>query len=383
VPLMNRLAPLLLLGLLAVSGCQSAVLSTVLSTALPALQTSQETTQLIYAASQLPAYFNITITTFAYAEGDTDRIARIYTPIHEAEAHYLPVVLRNTLMESGHWGAVKVAPLTDASAEVQVSTTILTSTAQDLALQVRVTDSRGINWLDQTYSARASAADYAVDETVRGSPFQGLFNQIANDMYRARVALSSTEANTIVRASLLQYAVALAPQAFSGYIQRDEQGVMQVSGLPALDDLMYLRVKKIRAAEYRFTDVMDEQFGRFYLKLQQVYPFWQRYSYELLAYNEHIQTTGSVSSRPRSGSWAATENVYRTFKEYKMNEDELRELADSFKTEIHPTIAELEGKVIELSGPLEDQYRQWRALLQTLYIQERDIQERDIQSSPE
>ena len=66
-----------------------------------------------------------------------------------------------------------------------------------------------------------------------------------------------------------------------------------------------------------------------------------------------------------------------------MNEDELRELADSFKTEIHPTISELEGKVIELSGPLEDQYRQWRALLQTLYIQERDIQERDIQSSPE
>jgi len=365
---MSKLAALwALITLLTMSGCKS--------TALPSLQANKITEPLIHADSQLTPYFNITIATFtnadAYAEANGGRIARIYTPIREAEASYLPIVLRNTLMESGHWGAVKVAPVADVSAEVQVTATILTSTALDLALQIQVTDSRGISWLNQTYETRATAADYAVDESVRGSPFQGLFNQIANDMYRARIGINADAASTIVRASLLQYAVALAPQAFSTYIQRDEQGVLAVTGLPALDDQMYLRVKKIRDAEYRFTDIMDEQFEHFYNKLQQVYPFWQRYSYELLDYNEHIKTTGSVSSRPRSGSWAATENVYRTFKEYKMNEDELRELADSFKTEIHPTISELEGKVIELSGPLEDQYKQWRALLQKIYAQER------------
>ncbi|NQV66698.1 MAG: hypothetical protein HQ497_15170 [SAR86 cluster bacterium] len=198
-----------------------------------------------------------------------------------------------------------------------------------------------------------------------------MYHLIANDIYRARSQLTAFEATWIVRASLLRYANALAPQAFASYLAIDPQGIIEVTGLPALDDKMYQRVKKIREAEYRFTDLMDEHFNLFFDRLQTVYPYWQTYSYELLAYNDQIKTNGSVSNRRRSGSWEATEDVYRTYKEYKMNEDELRELADSFKAEIHPTISMLEGSVIELKGPLEAQYEQWRSILREIYAQER------------
>ena len=331
---------------------------------------------LIVAGTPTLPYFNISIAVFSNPSlipdnASAGRINRIYGPIHEAEANYLPIILRNSLIESGHWGAVRVGPSEDVAAELQITATILTSTALDLALQVKVVDSRGVIWLDNLYSDQAQTAAYAVDERLRQDPFQGLYHRIANDIYRARSQLTAFEATWIVRASLLRYANALAPQAFASYLAIDPQGIIEVTGLPALDDKMYQRVKKIREAEYRFTDLMDEHFNLFFDRLQTVYPYWQTYSYELLAYNDQIKTNGSVSNRRRSGSWEATEDVYRTYKEYKMNEDELRELTDSFKAEIHPTISMLEGSVIELKGPLEAQYEQWRSILREIYAQDR------------
>lgn len=346
---------------------------------LPAACTSRaipepvvEPEELIRAGEPPVYYLNVSIAVFDSQDLEDARLGRIYTPVREVEANYLPILLRDTLIETGFWGAVKVAPTTDIAAEVQVSATILTSTALDLALHVVVTDSRGATWLDDIYEGAASAEIYARDESGRMNPFQPLYNRIANDIHRAAMKLLPGEVTTIVRASLLRYAIALAPQAFSSYLEEDENGLVEVTRLPAVEDRMYLRVKRIRESEYNFTELMDEQYDRFFRQLQNVYPYWQRYSYELLTYNDRIAAKGSSSSsRKRPGTWEATEDVYRTFKEYKLNEDELRELADSFRNEAHPTVTELEGNVIELSGPLQDQYRKWRTILQRIYAEER------------
>jgi hypothetical protein len=325
-------------------------------------------TALLRAETPIAPNLNISIMTFSNADTEGGRISRIYAPIREAEASYLPIVLRDTLVETGYWGAVKVSPSSDVAAEIQVNAQILSSNALDLALQVTVTDSRGVTWLDQTYQEPAQVSSYLVDEKVREDPFQSLYNRVANDILKVRQQMTTAEANTIVQAALLRYANALAPEAFADYLSPDANGVIQVTGLPAVNDKMYARVIEIREAEYRFTDLMDEHFAVFYKRLQTVYPYWQTYSFELIDYNNDINND---QRRGRSGSWAATEDAYRTYKEYKMNEDELRELADSFKAEIHPTISRLEGSVIELTGPLDAQYAQWREILRKLYTQER------------
>jgi hypothetical protein len=325
-------------------------------------------TSLLRAETPIAPNLNVSIKTFSNADTEGGRIGRIYAPIREAEASYLPIALRDTLIESGYWGAVKVGPSNDVAAELQVNAQIIASNALDLTLQVQVTDSRGIVWINQIYKEPAQTSAYLVDEKVREDPFQSLYNRIANDILGVRQLMPDAEANTIMQAALLRYANALAPQAFAGYLTPDANGIIQVTGLPAVDDTMYARVKKIREAEYRFTDLMDEHFNVFHKRLQTVYPYWQTYSFELIDYNNDISTD---RSQRRSGSWAATEYAYRTYKEYKMNEDELRELADSFKAEIHPTISRLEGSVIELTGPLDAQYAQWREILRKLYVQER------------
>lgn len=327
---------------------------------------------LLRVEGEVTPYLNVSIAAFTSGEATNVRASRIYAPIRLVESNYLPVTLRNTLMDSGYWGAVKVAPEADVSAELQVTAEVLRSTAIELELHVRVTDSRGLVWIDKHYHALADSSAYDGDEEARANPFQALYNRVANDMSRARQNLTERDATTIVRASLLRYAVALSPETFQPYLAEDSEGILEVIGLPAAEDRMYERVKKIRDAEYLFTDAMDDQFNAFYEKLQNVYPYWQRYSFELLAYNDRIRSSGSVSgNKKRAGSWEATEDVYRTYKEFKLNEDELRELADSFRSETEPTLTEFEGRVIRLGGPLQEQYNEWRKLLRMLYAEER------------
>ena len=338
----------------------------------PTPSTTLEPSTLIVNQGKQQPFLNVSIAAFVNKSSDKGGLSRIYAPIREIEANYLPVLLRTTLNDSGNWGAVKVAPLPDPSSEVQVTASILESTALELRLHVHVEDSRKVIWVDKIYDARAQAGDYEDEKNIGDDVFQPLFNRIANDIYRARAGLSEHDGATILQASLLRYAIALSPETFSSYLIQDGKGAIKVAGLPAENDDMYLRVKKIRAVEYKFDDVMDEQFSSFFEKLRGVYPFWQRYSYELLAYNDHIKATGSTSDeRAPAGSWAATEDVYRTYKEYKLNEDELRELAKSFKSETHRSVSELEGHEIELTGPLADQYRKWREILRKIYAEER------------
>ncbi len=310
---------------------------------------------------------NVNIVVFDLENQGKGRINRIYQPIREAEAIFLPVVLRDTLMESGLWGAVRIGPVPNESSELQIEATILVSTSIAQKLRVKATDARGLSWFNQVYEGVADTRVYQ-QEAYTVQPFQDLYNRIANDLYRAFRLLSPREGEDIIRAAMLRYAIALAPEVFEGYLTTGADGLMEVTGLPAVTDKMYIRVNRIRQSEYGFSDAMDEQFGRFYSRLQKVYPFWLQYSYELLAYNNQISVK---PGRSRSGSWAATEDVYRAFREYKLNEDELREMSDSFKTEVAPTVAEFEGKVLDLTGPLSVQYQTWREVLQELYAQER------------
>ena len=128
---------------------------------------------------------------------------------------------------------------------------------------------------------------------------------------------------------------------------------------------------KIRESEYTFIDTVDEQFENFYKKMRLTYAYWRRYSYELIEYSKKIEQSGSIGARSQEGSWASMENVYKTYKESKMNEDSLREMAASFDSEISPTVTELEGTVIRLNGSLQAQYDEWRRLLKEIYATER------------
>jgi hypothetical protein len=295
-----------------------------------------------------------------------------------AKSNYMPVVLKNTLLKSRHWGAVRVLPEADPSAELKISTELIHADAVQLNLSVKVVDSRGVVWIDKTYSDTSLDHRYMPGIIGEDDPFQDLYNSIANDIYLHGVNLSEQQSSRILDTSLLRYAIALSPDAFGSFLVEIPVGSPAESAtevtllaLPARNDPMYERVRKIRETEYRFIDVLDSQYQLFYNKMQEAYPYWREYSFELMVYNDKIESEGRLSKN-RGGTWKSLERVYKTYKEYKLNEDELRELSNSLTTEIKPTVAELDGHVIELVGSFGAQYNEWREILAKLYQSERN-----------
>ena len=63
-------------------------------------------------------------------------------------------------------------------------------------------------------------------------------------------------------------------------------------------------------------------------------------------------------------------NGFNVSKEAEIHEAAIQELGESFSSEMKPVVMEFEGKQYELTGSAEEQFNQWRALLQKIYFAE-------------
>jgi hypothetical protein len=273
--------------------------------------------------------------------------------------------------ESAGWGAIRVLPDADPTAEVMLTGEIIESNGVELSLHITARDSTGRLWIERTYTDFA-LGNYAVNLNYLNDPFQDLYNKITNDLNEVRAGLSERDLNRILDTSMLRYAAALAPEAFSPFMTLGNDGRIQLVGLPARDDAMYFRASRIRESEYVFADTVDEAYQLFFNEVGQTYTFWRSYSHELILGNESLEKE-SYEDKQRSQTWARVENVYNDYKESRLNGDALRQMTNSFDSEVTPTVTSLAGAMIHLEGSLSARYQEWRGILQEIYASERVI----------
>jgi hypothetical protein len=302
-------------------------------------------------------------------DGDSleNRQLGIFPEVREAEARYLPFALRRTLVDSNHWGAVRVLPNSDPGYELLVSGRILVSNGAELSLAITAIDSRDAVWLDKTYSAIADENAYLETERRLRRPFQDLYNEFANDLLAVRRSMDSSTLRRIREISELRYAATLLPDAFDEYLQRDESGLVRLARLPAKGDPMLSRIRRVREQEYLFIDTTDEQYAELYTDMSPVYDLWRQFQREQLAYREAWETRLAEREPPRRGSYQAMKQHYNNYKWEKIQRQEMKTLAEGFDNEIAPTALDLEGTVVRLSGSLDQRYREWRDILRQIY----------------
>jgi hypothetical protein len=311
----------------------------------------------------------------APVDPDTAQVSEwLVTEIREKETHYLPFVLRNTLLQSNQWGAVRVLPQEDPTVDVSVRGTILRSDGLTLELHLSASDSTGRVWLDRTYGDETSNRDYRQstfdsEDSAAGDPaidpFQDLYARIANDLLALRDSLTEAQLAQIRQVSLLRYAVDLSPQTFSRMLTTDGQGYWQPAGLPAADDPMLGRVGDMRLRHHLFIDTVDTYYESLHDEMQPLYDLWRQYSHEqILETRERVP--GGRGDNTGSGIEALTQS-YNRYKWAKIYEQEFAALAQGFNNEIAPAILELNRRVHGLSGSLEEQYTQWRDILRQLF----------------
>ncbi len=297
-----------------------------------------------------------------------------FARIRAMEKHYLPVVLRNTLVASNHWGVVRVLPEDDPSVDLLIRGTIIESSGATLTLHVQATDSSGHDWLDRVYSGRAYSMHYQQTPAGMGDvpteemkdPFRDVYAQIANDLLMARMELTERDIETLIHISELNHASDLSPDAFDAMLRPDEQGRLTLARLPADNDPMLARVAAMRERHHIFIDTIDEYYDALYLDVKHLYDLWRQYS--------HDQVVEAQTSRRRArNSMQSADNFevlrrnYDRYRWAKIFEQEFVGLAAGFVNETAPAVLELSRRVHGLTGSVEEQYAQWRELLRALF----------------
>ncbi len=309
----------------------------------------------------------------------------IHEDIRAAEARYMAYHLKETLQHAYGWGAIRVLPAASHIADVIVRATIIISNGETLVLHTHVSDSTGTLWFDRKYKAKLTEHDY-VDIQPGDDVYQHVYNRIANDIYRHRKKLAARQLLRIRNTSELRYAASISPDSFSGYLVWLPNGQVQLARLPAKNDPMLQRVRKIRERDYLFVDTINEHYANFHSVMHWPYTNWRRY------YLLELQQKRAIERRANRTKLAATAimivGLLRDYpgvvttgamlykdgidiaREAQIHDDAIRELGDSLKAEVKPLVLDIQGRTVEITGTLEEQYRQWRELLREIYLQE-------------
>lgn len=379
--IITRLLPALLLCL--ITAC---VNQTVKSTRVPQVQTLQ---------AELPEAMLLDVGVAIFDPGldedDADE-SFLYPEVRRAEARYMPYLLVEAIQSSGAWGAVRVVPNENQAMDLLVSATILGSHGEQLKLRVLAKDATGTTWLSKDYESKASRYSY---ETTRArfDPFQAVYNKIANDLLKAQQAKSPEEFSNIRLVNELRFARSFSPDAFEGYLSTDGKGNYSISRLPAQDDPMLLRVRKIRERDYLFIDTLQEYYSSFNGQMLGPYQEWRKQSYDEAMALQELRSesqrrliagvaavvAGIAAASSNNSSARSAANVAIAGGGYlvktgldKRNEADihiqaLEELGLSLEAEIAPQVIELEDRSVTLTGSVQDQYEQWRELLKQIY----------------
>jgi len=81
----------------------------------------------------------------------------------------------------------------------------------------------------------------------------------------------------------------------------------------------------------------------------------------------------AVAAARTAGVIGGTASVLSGIKKYsdaRIQGQALKELSQSFQSEVAPQVVDVEGRTLRLTGTAEEQYREWRQMLQQLYTEE-------------
>ena len=383
---------ILFLSVASLSGCVS---QTIKTTSIPRVETPS-------APPAEAELLDVSIAVFNPGLGqETDD--PVFPEVREAESRFMPQLLMAALQESGAWGAVRVVPSEDQLTDLMITGKILQSDGKELVLEISAFDATGRFWMNnRVYQEEASRYAYAKTTRRTHDAFQALYNRIANDLLSSYQKLTSRDRATVRQVAEMRFAERFARAAFSDYVrQNGERYTLQK--LPAEGDPMLERVRKIRARDHLYVDTLQGYYQQFNTDMLGPYQEWRKLSYEEALALEQVQAEarkdlllggaavlagiyasakGSDAVTRTAGNVAIMGGGYMIKSgldkrnEAAIHVEALQELGASLEAEVTPQIIQLDDQTITLSGNVQDQYAQWRALLDELY-------ETEIGSLPE
>ena len=388
---MRKVAFLLIAGAFSASGC-----------AVQELVVAEETElQLATTAVDEAMLLDVGIVEFepGIPERNDPYKTGIYEDIRRAEAKYMPYHIKTTLQGTGHWGAVRVIPSTEAFTDVVVSGRIIRSDGEYVELEMAVFDATGKHWFTRGYETQTGLTSYSKRRDRRRDPYQKVFNDFANDLHQYAAALEPGILQRTRQISELRFFADMSPLAYGEYLQTDDDGMYTVLRLPAENDPSVARMRQIRERDRLVVDTLNEHYANFYYGIAIPYQSWRKNARSesikyrqqkrsaqmqavvgvvVLAASTQIDTTSSSSRNTRQinralqyqGFSRGLNTVFAAIlrnRDARLHLDAIAELSRSFGDEAAPMVVNIEGQERRLTGTAEAQFESWRQLLREVY----------------
>jgi len=425
--------------------CAAIIVSGCATIARPLVNNEPIALRLSEAEVPEPQLLNVLIEVFDAGElPESEEEARGLTKsIREAEARYIPAHLKDTMQRTGFWGPVRVVPADTAGGEVRVTGRILKSDGEVLKLAIRAEDATGVLWFSKTYEAVIDSTAYDLAAGPDIDVFQNMYNGIANDLDQYRAEMLPSRAKTIRDVAEIRFAKEFAPEAFAGYLEKkqpdpgllgkfsglvtpasaaeygsaedepqpyDTEKVTEgepslhyaIVRLPAEDDPMLARIRRIKIRDDMLIDTFDMQYERLYRDMNKVYAQWRE---SRMAETDMIRDSQARANEERTkgilkivgtvalevacvaitgrscltvgtatlATIAVSSGVRQIGEasnieaEAELNRTALVELGQSFDADVKPIVLEVEGQNVELTGSAQAKFRQWRKVLRALH----------------
>lgn len=347
--------------------------------------------------------FDVSITLFDPGISNQDSYGEdgIWPELRRAESMFMAVQLRDTLAKTGRYGAVRVTPDQFSSADVYVTAEIKKSNGEDVALQVKVSDSTGKRWISRKYTHRVKPIAFNNPRNkdsngkLKIDPYKDIYDQISVDMIEyMRRNVKSRRSDTINTVTDIRYAQNYSPEAFSDILSK-RNNTYRLNGKPDENDPMMKRVENIKYRDQMFIDNMQTHYDVFVSNMTSSYKVWQEQSFaesksareaksaafwQGVAGAVVLATTVAAAGDCDSAACARNTGVvggavagsffnesFQSSKEAKVHRDALNEIAASLDGALSPSVIEMEDRSVTLSGTIKEQSNQWRTVLQEIY----------------
>lgn len=321
----------------------------------------------------------------------------IWPELRRAEANRFAYKLKTALDESGKFGAVRVAPNSTASGDLFAVGEIIESNGQELEFSLRVVDASGKQWLNETIDHEVGEGFYKNPRNDGKDPYDPAFDKAAQAIMEALLKQKQSELAQLQNINDLRFAASFNEQAFKEYLDTSGQQIKLVS-MPSDADPMFERVKSIQVREQLFVDNLQQNYSAFSQQMDDSYLAWQEASATEMQLRKEAKTksiwkmiggavligaavaaaTSGSSNDPRFGRDLATvaggiggavliSSGFKSREEAKFHQEALNELGESVNLEMAPQVMTYEEESVELTGDIDEQFRQWRAFLNRMY----------------
>jgi len=348
---------------------------------------------------------------------------KIWPELRRAEATSFAWMLKAALEKTESFGAVRVTPNRNATAEIYVIGKIVESTGEDVEITLMVSDISGRDLIKGSRiggfgfasqfvgdSLSAKSFSHTVEEkylnNIRNKEKNGyapLFEEAANYIEELVIKVPADRGEELKTIADIRFATSLSNDAFAENLDASGDEVKLIK-MPSAADPTFQKVRTLRVRDQMFVDTLQNEYGNFNDKLANTHRVWQE---QVLKESEArsearkkavgqaigavaliglavLSAQASANSSQNYDASGATlgaagavvagvagiemiKNTFHTMDEAGVHTDLIEELGDSIDVEVAPQVVEFEKSQEKLVGDASQQFKQWREFLKRIY----------------